>query len=147
MEVDRRFQQQGLEGLVVVWGPSEQVATQVEKASELLVDELRLVDHGTIRSESLDPASLGLTPAPLSALAGGDLQTNARCLEAVLRGEGPEPHTEVVALNTALVLWAARSCDDLADGLSAARRVLAEGEPWRRLQALAAALPQPAAGG
>ena len=40
MEVDRRFQQQGLEGLVVVWGPSEQVATQVEKASELLVDEL-----------------------------------------------------------------------------------------------------------
>ena len=132
----------GLERAVVVHGHGG-----LDEASLSGVNELRLVDHGTIRSESLDPASLGLTPAPLSALAGGDLQTNARCLEAVLRGEGPEPHTEVVALNTALVLWAARSCDDLADGLSAARRVLAEGEPWRRLQALAAALPQPAAGG
>ena len=40
VEEGRRFQQQGLEGLVVVQGPSEQVATQVEEASELLVDEL-----------------------------------------------------------------------------------------------------------
>jgi len=40
VEEGRRFQQQGLEGLVVVQGPSGQVATQVEEASELLVDEL-----------------------------------------------------------------------------------------------------------
>ena len=39
--VGRRFQQQGLEVLVVVQGSSERVATQVEEASELLVDELK----------------------------------------------------------------------------------------------------------
>jgi hypothetical protein len=34
----------------------------LDEASLSGVNELRLVDQGTIRSESLDPASLGLTP-------------------------------------------------------------------------------------
>ena len=42
VEVGRRFQPRGLEDLVVVRGSSEQVATQVEEASELLVDELKV---------------------------------------------------------------------------------------------------------
>ncbi len=132
----------GLERAVVVHGHGG-----LDEASLSGVNDLLLVEGGEIRGERLDPAALGLTPAPISALAGGDLQTNARQLEAVLRGQGPTAHTEVVALNTALVLWAARRCDDLSDGLALARRSLAAAEPWQRLQALAAALPQPPVGG
>lgn len=132
----------GLERAVVVHGHGG-----LDEASLSGVNELLLVEGGEIRGERLDPAALGLTPAPLAALAGGDLPTNARLLEAVLRGQGPTAHTEVVALNTALVLWAARRCDDLSEGLALARTSLAAAEPWQRLQALAAALPQAPVGG
>ena len=132
----------GLERAVVVHGHGG-----LDEASLSGVNELRLVERGQIRSEQLDPQSLGLTIAPLSDLAGGDVATNARYLEAVLKGEGSQAHTDVVALNTALVLWAARRCDDLTVGVAQAHRVLADGEPWRRLRGLAELLPQPAAAG
>ena len=46
----------------------------------------------------------------------------------------------MVALNTALVLWAAGAASSWADGLSQAQQALASGSPWQRLQQLAKAL-------
>lgn len=98
--------------------------------------ELRVLQNGTIEKTWLDPAALGLTPAPLSAIAGGDLAANRAILEAVLQGRAPDPHRDVVALNTALVLWVAGRCDRFADGITVAREALAAGTPWQRLEAL-----------
>ena len=103
--------------------------------------DLRLVERGTVRSERLDPADLGLATAPISALAGGDVETNRTILAAVLRGEGAPAQRDVVALNTALVLWAAGLIESVAAGLPAARAALADGAAWDRVKALRQALP------
>ncbi|MFM8603927.1 MAG: anthranilate phosphoribosyltransferase [Cyanobium sp.] len=108
--------------------------------------QLRLVERGAVRHDLLDPEALGLEPAPLPALIGGDLATNRLILEAVLQGGGSRAQREVVALNTALVLWAAGRAASPAEALPQALEALAAGQPWQRLERLRAAL-QPAAAG
>ena len=105
--------------------------------------QLRLLENGALRSELLDPEALGLAPAPLEALRGGDTATNRAILEAVLRGGGTGAQRDVVILNTALVLWAAGLADRLGDGVAQARSCLAAGQPWQRLGALRQALATP----
>ncbi|WP_225867504.1 anthranilate phosphoribosyltransferase [Cyanobium sp. NIES-981] len=125
----------GLRRAVVVHG-----AGGLDEASLAGVNALRLVENGEVRPASLDPASLGMEPAPLSALAGGDLATNRAILEAVLQGRGTRAQQDVVALNTALVLWAAGLVDSPAAGCEPARRAMADGAAWSSLLALREAL-------
>ncbi|MEB3270253.1 MAG: anthranilate phosphoribosyltransferase [Synechococcus sp.] len=108
--------------------------------------QLRLLENGSIRSDSLDPAGLGLEPAPLQALVGGDVQQNRAILEAVLQGRGSRAQRDVVALNTALALWAAGLVDTIEVGLGQARAALAAATPWERLLVLRSALTEAAAG-
>ncbi|MEB3332692.1 MAG: anthranilate phosphoribosyltransferase [Synechococcaceae cyanobacterium] len=132
----------GLRRAVVIHG-----AGGLDEASLAGASSLRIVEAGMVRAESLDPAALGLEPAPLSALAGGDTAANAAILAAVLQGGGSRPQREVVALNTALVLWAAGLVEGPAEALPEVLRRLAAGEPWQRLERLRVALapgPDPA---
>jgi anthranilate phosphoribosyltransferase len=131
----------GLQRAVVVHGSGG-----LDEASLQGPSELRLVENGQVRHQELDPAVLGLSLAPNSALTGGDLATNRSILEAVLQGRGSQPQADVVALNTALVLWAAGLVDSIAEGHSQAAAALAEGLAWGRMEALRQALPAPAAG-
>ncbi|KEF43390.1 MAG: anthranilate phosphoribosyltransferase [Cyanobium sp. CACIAM 14] len=102
--------------------------------------ELRLLEHGEVRSERLDPRELGLAEADLDALRGGDVAVNRSILEAVLQGRGTRAQADVVALNTALVLWAAGLADSIAGALPRARRALEDGSAWARVEALRDAL-------
>ena len=78
------------------------------------VDELPLDGSGVmydvtpagVTKRSVVAADLCLTPAPLSALAGGRPAENAALVEAVLAGK-PGPHRDVVLLNAAAAFVAA----------------------------------------
>ena len=84
------------------------------------------VEDGEVRESRLDPTELGIRRVPVEALVGGDVERNRVISEAVLSGvEGP--HADVVALNAAAGLWVHGIAEDLADGLSIARDVLADG--------------------
>jgi anthranilate phosphoribosyltransferase len=131
----------GLERAVVVHG-----CGGLDEASLAGASQLRLVEQGKVSEELLDPVSLGIATAPNSALAGGDLATNQAILEAVLQGRGSQPQAAVVALNAALVLWAAGLVDSIASGYERTSSVLAEGGAWTRLEQLRAALQPPAGG-
>ena len=131
----------GLRRAVVVHG-----AGGLDEASLAGSSQLRLVEQGEVRAEELDPASLGLAFAPVTALAGGDLQANQAILEAVLQGRGSQAQSDVVALNTALVLWAAGLVDSMSAGHQRAAAALADGAGWQRLEALRSCLGAPAAG-
>ena len=99
-----------------------------------------------MRRSHLDAEALGLEAAPLEALLGGDLSANRAILEAVLRGGGSRAQREVVALNTALVLWAADLAPSPAEAVPLALEALAAGAPWRRLEQLREALRSDAGG-
>ena len=131
----------GLQRAVVVHG-----CGGLDEASLQGPSQLRLVEAGAVSSQELDPGALGLALAPNAALAGGDLATNRAILEAVLQGRGSRPQADVVALNAALVLWAAGLVDHIADGHAQAAAVLANGAAWSRLESLRTALAVPAGG-
>jgi anthranilate phosphoribosyltransferase len=118
----------------------------LDEASLSGPNELRLVENGEMRTEFVDPWELGLSRAGADELKGGDVATNARILEQVLRGQGSNAQRDVVALNTALVLWAAGQSASVAEGLERSAEALASGTPWARLDMLREALAAPSMG-
>ena len=125
----------GLQRAVVVYGHGG-----LDEASLSGPSELVILENGELRAELLDPSSLGLGIAPLEALAGGDLSTNKQILQEVLQGAGSQAQREVVALNSALVLWCSGSVPHWRDGLELALSSLSKGAPWHCLIALRNAL-------
>ena len=57
-------------------------------------------------------------------------ESNEEILESVLNGSGRKSHKDVVALNTALVLWVAGIENDLNEGFNKALFSINQGNPW-----------------
>ena len=125
------LQRLGLERAVVVHG-----AGGLDEASLAGPNDLRFIEAGAIRSLQLSPDELGLATADLEALTGGDLDCNQTILQQVLQGRGKPAQRDVVALNTALVLWAAGIDKDLSSAAARAAEALDQGLPWTRLEVL-----------
>ncbi|MEO9220192.1 MAG: anthranilate phosphoribosyltransferase [Mycobacteriaceae bacterium] len=66
---------------------------------------VRVVTNGTVRTETFDPADLGLARVGIDDLRGGDAAHNAAVLHALFAGE-PGPVRDVVLLNAAAALAA-----------------------------------------
>ncbi|MGC8873262.1 MAG: anthranilate phosphoribosyltransferase [Chloroflexia bacterium] len=92
---------------------------------------------GRVENFVLDPETLGLPRAELADLRGGDAQSNAEILRAVLSGE-PGPRRDVVRLNAAAALVAAGLASDLREGLRLAACSIDSGAARERLEALIA---------
>jgi anthranilate phosphoribosyltransferase len=69
-----------------------------------------VVGGGVVREESLDPSVLGVAPAPVEALRGGDAAFNASVCRAFLGGEAG-PVRDAVLLNAAAALAALAPSD------------------------------------
>jgi len=94
----------------------------------------------------VDPAALGLAPARLADLRGGDPGTNARLAREVLAGR-PGPHRDVVLLNAAAGLLVAGRVADLAEGLAQAAQAIDSGAAAATLDRLVAVSTREAAAG
>ena len=125
-----------LDRAVVVHG-----AGGLDEASLAGTNELRMVEAGQpIATRFVSPDDVGLAAAPLEALRGGDLAENQRILEDVLKGQATAAQMDVVAFNTALVLWVAGAELDLKAAARRASETLSAGLPWQKLQDLQQAL-------
>jgi anthranilate phosphoribosyltransferase len=98
--------------------------------------DIAVLANQTIEQTSLDPQALGLTPAPLSALQGGDVATNAEILRAILQGKGTQAQQQVVALNAALALHVGEQVESYGEGIAQAQTILRSGAAWEKLQQL-----------
>ena len=89
-------------------------------------------------NSSIDPVELGITPAPITALAGGDVAENAAILTAVLQGKGTPAQRDVVAINAGLALQIANLVPLGAhqQGIEVATAVLNSGMAWDKLKEL-----------
>ena len=67
----------------------------------------------------MDAVALGLRATATSRLAGGDAATNARYVEAILRGE-PGSRRDVVLLNAGAAFLAAGAVESIEDGIERA---------------------------
>ena len=100
--------------------------------------DLAILTNGKVKLTSIDPVELGITPAPITALAGGDVAENAAILTAVLQGKGTPAQRDVVAINAGLALQVANLIPIGAHqkGIELATAVLNSGVAWDKLQKL-----------
>jgi anthranilate phosphoribosyltransferase len=105
---------------------------EISLSGETHVAELR--DAG-VRSYTVVPEDFGLRRAPLEAIAGGDVATNARIIRRVLRGE-LGPHREIVQANAAAALVAAGRAADWLEGVHLAAQAIDSGAARAKLNAL-----------
>ena len=115
----------GLKRAVVVHG-----AGGLDEASLAGPNQFRFLNEDVITSEIINPSDFGLTEISNESLKGDDLKTNSQILMSLLKGEGNKYHKEVVALNTALVLWVSGTEDDLSLGVKRSLDSLNTDKSW-----------------
>ena len=115
----------GLKRAVVVHG-----AGGLDEASLAGANQFRFLDNDSIKSKIIHPGDLGLTEISNESLKGDDLKVNARILMSLLKGEGNKHHKEVVALNSALVLWTSGVEDNLSLGVKSSLDCLNTDKSW-----------------
>lgn len=97
------------------------------------------VGEHTINLTVLSPQDSGIPITPTDAIKGGDVNTNAEILKAVLQGKGTQPQQDVVALNAAMALYVGESvsyADSISKGVATAKEILASGLAWQKLEEL-----------
>jgi anthranilate phosphoribosyltransferase len=107
------------------------------------LDELPLDGSGVLYDVSadgvarreIDARDFGLPRAPTTALRGGDASTNAKLLEAVLRGESGA-RRDVVVLNAGAALLAAGRSETLDAGMELATLTIDAGLATQLLEVL-----------
>ncbi len=92
---------------------------------------------GVIRVFEVTPADVGLAPAKLADLKGGDAAVNAAAMRAVLAGE-PGPYRDIVLLNTAAALVVGGKAPTLHDGVTLAAQSIDSGAAAKALERLVA---------
>ena len=92
------------------------------------------VEGDTLRRYVVEPADVGLDPAPPEAVGGGTPQENAVIVRGILAGE-PGPRRDIALFNAGAAIYAAGAAGSLAEGVDAARGAVDEGAAERALDA------------
>jgi anthranilate phosphoribosyltransferase len=102
------------------------------------ITDLAILSNGQVHLSTVDPDEVGVTPAPITALKGGNVEANAVILKEVLQGKGTIAQQDIVALNASLALQVAGAVPLLnhAQGVTVAREILQSGSPWKKLEDL-----------
>ena len=110
----------------------------LDEISTTDVTELTELKDGEIRSWSVTPKDLGLEkPAELEdLLAAEDAQGNADILVAILKGEETGPKADFVLVNAGAAIYVAGGAATIREGIEAARRVVASGAAYAKLERL-----------
>lgn len=108
----------------------------MDELSNLGPNSIAEVAFGKFREIVLDPASLGLPPARISDLKGGDAPMNAEILQGILSGTNRGPARDIVILNAAAALQIAGEADDWPEALELAASVIDEGRALKALHAV-----------
>ncbi|BCL33617.1 anthranilate phosphoribosyltransferase [Nostoc sp. MS1] len=100
--------------------------------------DLAVLSDGELQLTTINPQEVGVSPAPIGALRGGNVQENAQILKDVLQGEGTQAQKDAVALNASLALQVAGAVPflDHAQGVSVAKDILKTGSAWKKLEEL-----------
>jgi anthranilate phosphoribosyltransferase len=93
------------------------------------------VREGRVHTYEVTPEEFGLQRASLDEISGGDAETNAKLIRAILQGE-KSPRRDVVLLNAAAALVAAGKADHLRDAMPPAVKAIDSGAAEEKLSAL-----------
>jgi anthranilate phosphoribosyltransferase len=117
----------GMNRAIVVHG-----AGGLDEASLQGENKLVFIDKGELRFSEINISDFNHENISNDKLVVSDPESNEEILKSVLNGSGQKSHIDVVALNTALVLWAAGIEDNLNEGFNKALFSINQGDPWKK---------------
>jgi anthranilate phosphoribosyltransferase len=126
---DRTYQETIAEALIGLGCERALVVSADDGMDELSISSrTRVIEVARGGTEEWFAAAdeLGLEPAPIEAIAGGEPRDNARVVEGVLAGESG-PALDVALLNGGAAILVAGGAEDLAGGIGKARESVESG--------------------
>ncbi|KGG04421.1 Anthranilate phosphoribosyltransferase [Prochlorococcus marinus str. MIT 9321] len=121
----------GMDRVVVVHGYGG-----LDEASLQGDNKLIFVEKGKLRFSKINISDFNHENTSNVQLVVSDSDSNEEILRSVLNGSGKKSHKEVVALNSALVLWAAGIENDLHEGFNKSLYSINQGNPWKKFSLL-----------
>ena len=103
----------------------------LDEASLQGENKLVFVENGKLRFSKINVSDFNHENVPNEKLVVTDSDSNEKILKSVLNGSGQKSHKDVVALNTALVLWVAGIEEDLHEGFNKSIFSINQGNPWK----------------
>ncbi len=102
------------------------------------ITDVALLKEGQVSLTEVNPKTLGLTSAHLTALKGGNVEENATILTHVLQGKGTAAQRDAVVLNGSLALQVGNIVPwgDHQKGVERVKDILESGAAWDKLTAL-----------
>ncbi len=131
--IAQALQQLGKQRAIVLHGREK-----LDEAGLADITDLAVLADGEVKLTTINPEELGLTPAPTTALQGGDVAENGAILKAVLQGGGTQAQQDVVALNASLALQVGEAVPLMShlQGIKLAKEILHSGSAWEKLEQL-----------
>ena len=117
----------GMNRAIVVHGSGGLDEASLEGENKLV-----FVENGELRFSKINILDFNHENISNEKLAVSDDDSNEEILKSVLNGSGLKAHKDVVALNTALVFWAAGIEDDLQQGFNKALSSINRGSPFEK---------------
>mgnify|MGYP001443887623 CR=1 FL=1 len=117
----------GMNRVIVVHGSGG-----LDEASLQGENKLVFVENGKLRFSKINISDFNHENISNDKLVISDSESSEEILKSVLNGTGQKSHKDVVALNAALVLWAAGIEDDLNKGFNQALFSIKQGTPWEK---------------
>ena len=117
----------GMNRVIVVHGSGG-----LDEASLQGDNKLVFVENGKLRLSKINISDFNYENIANDKLVVSESESNEQIFQSVLNGSGEKSHKYVVALNTALVLWAAGIEDDLQKGFNKALISINQGNPWEK---------------
>ena len=121
----------GMKKAIVIHGYGSLDEASLEGENKLI-----FVDNGDISRSSINISDFGYRNFENNMLTVKDDTSNEEILELVLKGNAHESQINVVALNTALVLWAAGIEENIENAVKIALEKMNQGLPWKKFQDL-----------
>ena len=137
---DRSYQEIMAEALVQLGCARAMVVSADDGIDELsLASRTRVIEVADGRTEEwfVEAAELGLEPAPLEEIPGGDPADNAAVVRSVLDGEAG-PARDVSVLNAGAAIYVAGGATDLREGTRRAAEAIDSGSARAVLERLVA---------
>lgn len=117
----------------VVFG--EDGADEVSLVTRTKVTEVK---DGQFTTSIFDPREHGFNLCTQEDLGGGTLEKNKAIFESVLRDNTPGPQMDMVILNAGFAMATTSRYTTLDDAFTAARKAVAEGKAWEKVEQLVA---------